>query len=101
MPLPQMMDDSLFQSRRQESDEVVELNSWALDWWQKQLESSAEGRIARDYLNQRDVTDETQKTFRLGYVADSWDGLSLYLRQKGATQQQIERSGLVVTKDDG
>lgn len=101
MPLPKLIDDSRFEARRQESDEVVELNSWALDWWQKQLESSPEGRIARDYLNQRELTDETQKTFRLGYAIDSWDALSTYLRQKGATQQQIERSGLVVKKDEG
>ena len=101
MPLPKLIDDGRFEARRQESDEVIQLNSWALDWWQKQLESSAEGRIARDYLNQRELTDETQKTFRLGYAIDSWDALSSYLRQKGATQQQIERSGLVVKKDEG
>ena len=100
MPLPKLIDDSRFDARRQESDEVVQLNSWALDWWQKQLESSAEGRIARDYLNQREITDETQKTFRLGYAPDSWDALCSYLRQKGATQQQIERSGLAATKED-
>ena len=101
MPLPKLIDDSRFESRRQEADEVIQLNSWALDWWQKQLESSAEGRIARDYLAKREITEETQKTFRLGYAPDSWDALSSYLRQKGATQQQIERSGLVAKKDDG
>ncbi len=101
MPLPKMVDDSRFEARRQESDEVIQLNSWALDWWQKQLESSHEGRIARDYLTKRELADETQKTFRLGYAPDSWDALSSYLRQKGATQQQIERSGLVVKKEEG
>src|SRR5689334_13049360 len=99
MPLPKMVDDSRFEARRQESDDVVQLNSWALDWWQKQLESSAEGRIARDYLQQRELTDETRETFKLGYAPDSWDALSSYLRQKGATQQQIDRSGLVAKKD--
>jgi DNA primase len=101
MPLPKLIDDSRFEARRQESDEVVQLNSWALDWWEKQLESSAEGRIARDYLAQRELTEDTQKTFRLGYAPDSWEALSSYLRQKGANQQQIERSGLVVKKDEG
>jgi DNA primase len=101
MPLPKLVDDSRFEARRQESDEVIQLNSWALDWWQKQLESSGEGRSARDYLAKRELTDETQKTFRLGYAPDSWDALSSYLRQKGATQQQIERSGLVVKKEEG
>jgi DNA primase len=101
VPLPVMVDDSRFQARRQESEEVIELNKWALEWWEQQLESSAEGRIARDYLNGREITDETHKTFRLGYAPDSWDALSIYLRQKGATQEQIEKSGLVVKKEEG
>ncbi|HEY0728974.1 MAG TPA: DNA primase [Pyrinomonadaceae bacterium] len=100
MPLPKMVDDGRFEARRQEADDVIQLNSWALDWWQQQLESSKEARIAREYLVQRELTEETQKTFRLGYAPDSWDALSTFLRQKGATQQQIERSGLVVKKDE-
>ena len=101
MPLPKMIDDGRFEARRQESDEIIELNGWAMEWWQQQLESSKEARIAREYLVQRELGEETQKAFRLGYAPDSWDALSIYLRQKGATQQQIERSGLVVKKEDG
>ena len=101
MPLPKMIDDSRFEARRQESDEVVQLNGWAMEWWQQQLESSKEARIARDYLVQRELSEETQKAFRLGYAPDSWDALSIYLRQKGATQEHIERSGLVVKKPEG
>jgi len=100
MPLPTMIEDSRFEARRQESDEVIQLNSWAMEWWQQQLESK-EARIARDYLVQRELSEETQKAFRLGYAPDSWDALSLYLRQKGAAQAEIERSGLVVKKDEG
>src|SRR5688572_23820272 len=101
VPLPVMVDDSRFQARRLESEEVIELNKWALEWWEQQLESSAEGRIARDYLKRREITDETRETFRLGNELDSWDALSIYLRQKGATQEQIEKSGLVVKKEEG
>src|SRR6476619_3683973 len=71
-----------------------------MEWWQQQLESSNEGRIARDYLKEREITEETQKTFRLGYAPDSWDSLSIYLRNKGATQEHIDRSGLVAKKED-
>ena len=100
VPLPKLIDDSRFEAKRQQADEVIELNKWALEWWEQQLESSGEARIARDYLNQREITDETQKTFRLGYAPDSWDALSIYLRQKGATQEQIDRSGLVARKEE-
>jgi DNA primase len=101
VPLPKLIDDSRFEARRNEAEAVIELNKWALEWWEQLLESSGEGRIARDYLERREITDETQKTFRLGYAPDSWDALSIYLRQKGASQDQIERSGLVVKKDEG
>jgi len=101
MPLPKMVDDERFQIKRQEADEIVQLNMWALEWWEKQLETSGEARIARDYLEQREITDETRQTFRLGYSPDSWEGLITYLRHKGATQFQIERSGLVVKRDEG
>jgi DNA primase len=101
VPLPKLIDDSRFEARRHEADEVIELNKWALEWWEQQLERSGEARIARDYLLLREITEETKKTFRLGYAPDSWDALSIYLRQKGASQEQIERSGLVVKKEEG
>jgi DNA primase len=100
MPLPKMVDDGRFEARRQEADYIIQLNSWAMEWWQQQLETSNEGRIARDYLEQREISEETQKTFRLGYAPDSWDSLSIYLRNKGATQEHIDRSGLVAKKED-
>lgn len=101
VPVPKLVDDSRFEAKRQLADEVIELNRWALEWWEQQLESSSEARIARDYLLRREITDETRKTFHLGYAPDSWDALSIYLRQKGASQEQIDRSGLVVKKDEG
>jgi DNA primase len=100
MPLPKLVDDGRFEARRQESDLVIQLNSWAMEWWQQQLESSSEGRIAREYLTERGISEETQKTFRLGYAPDSWEALSIYLRNKGATQDHIDRSGLVAKKED-
>jgi len=101
VPLPKLIDDSRFEARRNEAEAVIELNKWALEWWEQQLESSGEARIARDYLNRREITDETRKTFRMGYAPDSWDALSIHLRQKGASQDQIESSGLVVKKEEG
>src|SRR5437764_5722929 len=100
VPLPKMVDDGRFEARRRESDEVIELNQWALQWWQDQLQHQA-ARSVREYLKQRGITDESAQTFRLGFAPDSWEALSTHLRQKGATQEQLEKSGLVVKKDEG
>jgi DNA primase len=102
VPLPVMEEDKRFEARRRDSDEIIEMNSWALDWWEAQLEQgNAEARAAREYLEGREITDETRKAFRLGYAPDRWDALSSHLKERGATPAQIERSGLVVKKDAG
>jgi DNA primase len=98
--LPQMIDDSRFEARKRDSDQVIDLNQWALQWWQDQLQSKAATSV-RQYLKQRGLMEETSQTFRLGFAPDSWEALSTHLRQKGATQQQLEMSGLVVKKDEG
>jgi len=100
VPLPKMVDDSRFEARKRDSDQVVELNQWALAWWQDQLQGNA-ARAVRDYLKQRGITEETSQTFKLGFAPDSWEALSTHLRQKGATQEQLEKSGLVVKKEEG
>lgn len=102
VPLPKLIDDSRFEAKRQESDEVIQLNKWALEWWEQQLDgSSPDAKAARDYLEEREINDETRKAFHLGFASDSWEALSAHLRRKGATQLQIERSGLVVNREDG
>src|SRR5688572_3042309 len=100
VPLPKMIDDGRFEARKRDSDEVIDLNQWALQWWQDQLQSKAATSV-RQYLKQRGITEETTKTFKLGFAPDNWEALSTHLRQKGATQEQLERSGLVVKKDEG
>jgi DNA primase len=102
VPLPDMVDDKRFEAKRKESDEVVQLNAWALEFWEQQLkENNAEARAAREYVEGRGIVEETVKTFRLGYAPNSWDALGNYLKGKGATIGQIERSGLVVKKEQG
>jgi DNA primase len=100
MPLPKMIDDDRFEMRKRDSDLVIELNQWALQWWEDQLQSRAATSV-RKYLKDRGITEETSKTFRLGFAPDSWEVLSTHLRQKGATQEQLEKSGLVVKREDG
>jgi len=100
VPLPKLVDDSRFESSKRESDQVIELNQWALQWWEDQLNSNF-GKAAREYLKARAITEEAIKTFRLGFAPDSWEMLSAHLLQKGATQEQLEKSGLVVKKDEG
>ena len=100
VPMPKLIDDGRFESRQRDSDQVIELNQWALAWWKDQLQSRAAASV-RQYLKQRGLTEETTEAFQLGFAPDSWEALSTHLLQKGATQEQLEKSGLVVKRDDG
>ncbi|MCA1634555.1 MAG: DNA primase [Acidobacteria bacterium] len=100
--MPAMEQDNKFEARRKEADEVVELNAWALEFWEAQLaDEGVEARAAREYVEGRGISDETRQVFRLGYAPNSWDALGSHLKRKGATAAQIERSGLVVKKETG
>ncbi|MFL6336801.1 MAG: DNA primase, partial [Pyrinomonadaceae bacterium] len=102
VPLPELVDDKRFETKRKEADEVVQHNAWALEFWEQQLgEKNAEARAAREYVEGRGIVEETIKTFRLGYAPNSWEALGNYLKTKGAGIGQIERSGLVVKKEQG
>lgn len=81
-------------------ESVRRLSEWANEFFESELQGPA-GAMAREYLTQRGVTDETRKLFRIGFAPDRWDGLLNYLRGLGATADELESSGLVVCRDSG
>lgn len=99
--LPVMEHDEKYQQRRSEAEDVIQLNQWAMLWWETQLAVSGEGGLGRTALMSRGLTEQTCKTFHIGYAPDDWNELTNHLKSKGATDEQIMRSGLVVKKDDG
>ena len=60
---------------------------------------SDRGVAAQAYFRKRGLTDETSEKFSLGYAPDTWDALINHLTEKGYSDQEIERAGLVVRRD--
>ncbi len=52
-----------------------------------------------DYLHTRGVSDESIKTWRLGYAPASWDELSKHLLSKGFTKNEIVEAGFAVRSE--
>lgn len=108
IPLPEPIDDEQFKRTKKKketekkiSDEVIQLNTWALEFWEREFsESYAEAEKAREYLHNRGITQETQKTFRIGYAPDTWDAVMNLLKEKGADDKLIELSGLVSINEE-
>jgi DNA primase len=65
------------------------------EYFSQLLLDPIEGQVARDYLHDRGITDDIITRFKLGYAANSWDGLSRYLIANAkVTPQTLEEAGL-------
>lgn len=84
------------QSKRQRLYEICEI---ATRFYQKQLEGSAKGKSAKEYLLDRGLKGQTIQTWRLGYSPDTWRALSDFLVGRGYNRQEIVEAGLAVKSD--
>lgn len=101
IPIP--APDPKFDDRKfaEERETLLQINSWATDYFQEQLGLGSEGQRALEYLEKRGITAQTRTELRLGYAPDRWDGLLNTLRGKGVANPLLERSGLVIAKEQG
>ena len=73
---------------------ILEMNRLAARFYYDKL-ISKEGAAALSYLKNRQLSDRTITRFGLGYSPDSWDALTVYLKSKGYTTEELKASGLV------
>jgi len=100
--VPVVADDQRdYEERDRQRADLMQLNVWATEFFEQNLTETAEGRRGLAYLEGRGVTEATRKQFRLGYAPNSWDAMTSFLRSRGASTTQIERSGLVTLKEAG
>lgn len=83
--------------QRQRWYDILEAAAW---YYQEQLKSNF-GTKARDYLNQRKVTQESMATFGLGYSLPEWDKLTIYLRNKGHKIEDLIAAGVAIKSERG
>lgn len=83
--------------RRRSLQEVVDL---ACRWFERQLHTSA-GEPGLRYLKGRGLTDETLKTFRLGWAPDDRKALQRAMKAEGVETDVLVEAGLVKRYEDG
>jgi DNA primase len=74
---------------------LYKLHEAAAKFFASQLGGTAEGRMARAYLEDRGLTDEVVGRFRLGYAPGDGQALTRHL-SGGYESELLEKSGLVV-----
>lgn len=59
------------------------------------------GAQAKKYLIDRGLMEKTMEEFTIGYAPHSWDTLSMWLKKKGYTEEEMVAAGMVGMKDKG
>jgi DNA primase len=67
----------------------------------RNLTESEEGKEALSYFYKRGFTDETIRTFGLGYSLNSWDAFVIKAQAEGFKTEDIAKVGLARVRDDG
>ncbi len=82
------------------ADSLYAINSFAMDWFQKQYwETEAGATIAQSYLQHRGFLKPIVEKFKIGYNPSDRDGLAKALIQNQFNPELFAKTGLVVERN--
>ena len=89
------------QLRQNERDSQYIVSNWAKDHYHRLLLKTEEGMgVGYAYLRERGLNLTTIQTFELGYSLDQWDDLLKAGEQASHQLKYLEKTGLVIKRQD-
>ncbi len=89
-------------AQQSEREGLYVLMNFAKEYYKDILTNSEEGRsIGLSYFRERGFNDRDIQKFELGYALEGWENFSKEAVQKGYSKDLLEKTGLVVKKEDG
>ncbi len=89
-------------AEQSEREGLYILMNFAKEYYRKQLTGSEEGiSIGLSYFRERGFNDRTIEKFELGYALEGWENFTKEAISKGYNKELLEKTGLIVKKDDG
>ena len=82
-------------------ESMMVVNSYAADYFVKQLETPAGESIAMSYFRERGFSDLTIAKFKLGYCPDGGDVFTRTALKEGYQEVFLEKTGLTVVREQG
>ena len=85
-----------------ERDSLYIVMNYAKDYFKDLLHNDDEGRsIGLSYFRERGFNDRNLEKFELGYAMNEWHALEKTALKNGYSQEALEKSGLIIKRDDG
>lgn len=80
---------------------LIKVNNFAARVYNKFLLDKECGDIARAYLQQRHINNQSIKAFCLGYAPNGWDTLIRVCKEHNVSNESLEKAGLIIHKTEG
>jgi DNA primase len=88
------------QAEEANREEYADVLEEAVKFYQYQLLHHPAGKSVLAYLEKRGVTEETIKTFGLGYALDEWSSMLDTFTGKGISLETLDEAGLLSQRND-
>jgi DNA primase len=89
-------------AEQSEREGLYILMNFAKEYYKNILTTHEDGRsIGLSYFKERGFTDRTIEKFELGFALEGWENFSKEAIAKGYNKELLEKTGLIVKKDDG
>ena len=89
------------QVEQNERDSQYIVSNWAKDHYHRLLQNTDEGMgVGYAYLKERGLNLTTIQTFELGYSLDQWEDLLKSATAAGYELKYLEKTGLVIKRED-
>lgn len=94
-------DSNATDQQQSELEELYEINITAARFFSDNLLKSVDGEEAREYLRNRQIKQQAQKTFGIGYALNGWDNFLVYARENKIDLVKTKLLGLIDLNDKG
>lgn len=84
------------QSADVDPNELAKVNAWAAKYFQENLYNKQTGKLALDYIAERQINPESAKKWQLGLAVNSRNDLIRAAGNKAVPEKFLEQAGLIV-----
>lgn len=87
-------------ARQAAEQRLTDLLTAAADYYHMLLLYAPEAEEARRYVQERQLTQETLETFRIGFALDGWDRCRTHFNEQGYSDDDLLAAGLLTQNEE-
>ena len=87
--------------KQTESEALYNVCRAAARFFYDNMMNTVEGKLAYEYFKHRGFTDDTIRSFGLGYSMNGWDTLLKFAEREKLPVEDLVKAGLLIKREDG